>query len=144
MYDFVSEDDRELLNETGLDEDADVWGPWSLDPQPPRRFLLSVDGDPDVLFSGTLIGVGQSVSHKVKKNREGVELHRWSEAYLFRTNGGKYFCHIRGMSDYFGETTRYRGKVCNDIEEVKEYMGQSALAKSLYISAGISNVFKID
>lgn len=67
----------------------------------------------------------------------------WTELALYRTKSGKFVCHQIGRTMWEGQRDRFSGKVCETLDEVKDFFGHRWLAKSLYKEAGIDDVIEV-
>lgn len=87
-----------------------------------------VDNQPDIRFSGQLIGRASSKNH---------DSSRWTVLEIYQTKSGKYICSQQGCTKWVGEKTRYNGLVCTSKEALIEFFGYGWLAKELYSAANI-------
>ncbi|MBO8416193.1 MAG: hypothetical protein IAB19_07440 [Proteobacteria bacterium] len=101
-----------------------------------HTFLLTVDNQPDLQFTGSRITAVSSCKGELDR--------RWTDLHLYRTRGGTFVCHRVGKSTFTGERTRYEGKVCKNIEEIIEFFGHSRLAKALFSTTNIRDVQTVD
>ena len=102
-------------------------------------FRLSVDGAPDLVFSGELIARVTS-SPERKASNFSRHLGRWIELTLYRTEGGTYVCHEARRSSRTGERDRRQRVEAVETEgAVVAFFKQTVLAKRLYAEAGITN-----
>ena len=128
-YDFSRIDYDELnieqIIEIDYQEDSDM-----------ETFTIEVDNEPSIRFTGELLATASS--------KDNDSVGRWTELRLYRTQGGKHICYQVGRTQWEGERDRFDAKVCDSIEEVKEYFGHKWLAKELYADAGIEDVVEVD
>ena len=95
-----------------------------------QTYIVNSDNTEDLKFNGKLIGYCSSyeVSDKVS----------WKEMTIFKTVGNKYICDNQKV---LKEKRQYSDvKVCDTLEEVKNFFGFCATAKKLYEDAGISYI----
>jgi len=71
------------------------------------------------------------------------QVGRWTELTLYKTQGGKFVCHQIGRTQWQGERDRFSGKVCETLDEVREFFGHRWLAKDLYAKADIEDVVEV-
>lgn len=98
---------------------------------------LHLDYAPDIRFTGTKVGSAVSTNDSASASgHEGT----WMELTLYWSLKGKYICHQverkRGGSDL----RHASGKVCDKLDEVQAFFGQTWLAKELYRDAGIDRI----
>ena len=108
-----------------------------------ETFILNIDNEPSLRFTGELLGSAASSNNNASSRYSG-QTGRWTELALYKTQGGKYICHQIGLTQWEGERDRFTGKVCETLEEVKEFFGHRWLAKELYQDAGIDDVTDIE
>jgi hypothetical protein len=99
-----------------------------------ETYTLDIDNEPNLRFNGELLASIASDN----------EAGRWTELELYRTQAGKFVCHQVGRTQWDGEVDRYTGKVCDTLQEVKDFFGHRWLAKQLYESASIEDVIDVD
>lgn len=85
----------------------------------------------DLRFEGALV---------CKVSSEEEFASRWTELFLYRTEGGKFVGQIVGVSTMEGENNRYKAEVCEDETAVIQFFGAGWLAKELYREANIDAV----
>ncbi|PCS21917.1 hypothetical protein [Candidatus Enterovibrio escicola] len=94
------------------DEDSDM-----------ETFTLDIDNAPNVRFTGELVAnVACSDNQAIGSSYNGPT-GRWIELSLYKTKGGKFICHQVGRTRRKDERDRFSGKVCETLEEVKEFFG---------------------
>lgn len=120
------------INNIDVDEDSDM-----------ETFTLEVDNAPDIRFTGERIASTASSDNREMGSYSG-QTGRWTELALYRTKGGKFICHQIGRTRWSGERDRFSGKVCETLDEVKEFFGHRWLAKELYTEAGIDDTVEIE
>lgn len=108
-----------------------------------EQFTLEIDKAPAFRFTGELLAA-ESSSQNNASNYYSGETGRWAELALYKTRAGKYVCHQIGRTCWAGEHDRYSGKVCDTLDEVREFFGHGWLAKALYASAQIDDYTSID
>lgn len=102
-----------------------------------ETFTLEIDNEPNIRFTGELIGYASSSPDKAMGSSYSGQAGRWTELALYKTKDGQFICHQVGRTSWQGERDRFSGKVCGTLEEVKEFFGYRWLAKELYKNAGI-------
>jgi len=107
-----------------------------------ETILVDIDNAPSIRFAGKLIASAKSSCESASGDYSGQN-GRWTELYLYKTASGKYVCEQIGRTKWEGEKERRSGKVCESLDEVKEYFGHRWLAKELYEKAGIEDVIDI-
>lgn len=117
---FFEIDPQPLINELNTPEDIDTV-------EGSEKTTLFIDNEPNIRFTGERIGFVSSETNSSL---------RWKEFSLYKTVSGKFVCWECGCSNYGNETTRYKGKVCTNEEEVIAFFGHSRLAKELYEDVG--------
>ena len=90
-------------------------------------YVLENDNQPDMKFFGALL---------VDVSEEPLG-DRWTELALYLTKGGSFICHEIGHSKTNRERTKYKLKVCETFDEVKDFFGYGRLAKELYSKGNI-------
>jgi hypothetical protein len=100
-----------------------------------KTFTLEIDNKPDLRFAGELVARATSINRDAVRSYS--ETGRWTDLELYKTKGGKFICYQVGRTNWSGERDRHSGKVCETVEEVKEFFGYGWLAKELYDEAGI-------
>lgn len=101
-----------------------------------ETFTIEVNNAPDIRFTGERLAHVAS-SDDVQGVGGSVQAGRWMEHSLYRTVGGKYVCHSVERTRWRGEEDCFRGKVCETLDEVKEFFGKDWLAEELYAEAAI-------
>jgi hypothetical protein len=110
-----------------------------------EEYTLIVDNEPDIRFTGQLLAaVSSSAERAMGSSSYSGETGRWTSLSLYKTHGGKYVCHSIGRTQWQGERDRFSGKVCETLEEVKEFFGHRWLAKELYDEAGIDAFVEVE
>lgn len=128
-----SELDLTETTDVDVDKDSDM-----------DTFTLEIDHAPDIRFTGELIASESSSDNNAAGSSYSGKTGRWTELFLYKTQGGKYICHQIGRTCWDGERDRYSGKVCDSTNEVIEFFGQGWLAKALYFEAKIENVLEVE
>ena len=105
-----------------------------------KMLTLGIDGAPDLRFNGELVASVTSCDNQA----EGKSCIRWKELALYKTKGGQYICHRVDHSRFQEERTQFSGSVCQNLDDVKSYLGQSWLAKQLYAEAKIDNFTEVE
>jgi hypothetical protein len=123
----------EQVTDIDVDEDSDM-----------ETFTLEIDNAPSVRFTGELVASAASSDNQAMGSRYSGQTGRWTELALYKTIGGKFICHQIGHTRWVGERTRYSGKVCESLDEVKQFFGHRWLAKELYYDAKIDDVVNVD
>ena len=93
-------------------------------------FTLEIDNAPNWRLTGELVASTTTTStdgRAVGSNYSGQK-GRWTELALYKTKGGKLICHQVDRTRWQGERDRFRGKVCETLEDVKEFFGHRWLA----------------
>lgn len=103
-------------------------------------FLVEVDNGPGLRFRGKIRANVRSYSDKARVGEYSGQVGRHSELSLYETAGGNFVCQLVERTRWQGESDSYDGKVCDTVEQVKEYFGYGWLAKELYRDAGIDVV----
>ena len=109
-----------------------------------ETYTLEIDNAPSIRFTGELIGSTSSSPDQAMGSSYSGQTGRWTELELYKTVGGKYICHQVGRTQWQGERDRFSGKVCETLEQVKEFFGHRWLAKELYAEAGIDDVVEVE
>lgn len=123
----------EQVTDIDVDEDSDM-----------ETYTLEIDNEPNIRFTGELVATAASSDNKAVGSSYSGQTGRWTELALYKTKGGKYICHQIGRTCWQGERDRFSGKVCETLEEVKEFFGHRWLAKDLYAEASIDDVVEVD
>lgn len=110
----------EQITDIDVDEESDM-----------ETFTLEIDNAPNVRFTGELVARVESSDNRAMSNYSG-QTGCWTELFLYKTKGGKFICHKIGHTRWVGGRTRFRGKVCETMSEVKEFFGHCWLAEELY------------
>ena len=97
-------------------------------------FTLEISNAPNVRFTGELVASTASSDNQAMGFYSG-QPGCWTELALYKTKGGKFVCHQAERTSWQGERDRFSGKVCEALEEVKEFFGQGWLARDLYSEA---------
>ncbi len=105
-------------------------------------FTLDIDNQPSLRFCGELLASAASSASRAVGSYSG-QTGRWTELELYITESGKYICHKIGRTIWAGERDRHSGKVCETLEEVKDFFGHRWLAKDLYADAGIDDAIEV-
>lgn len=103
-------------------------------------FVVEVDNGPDLRFFGEIRAKVRSYSDRARVGEYSGQVGRHSELTLYETAGGYLVCQLVERTCWPGESDSYDGKVCDTVEQVKEYFGYGWLAKELYRDAGIDVV----
>lgn len=123
----VNQIDHELLipdmTVTEIDMESDM-----------EEFELDNDNAPSLSFKGEEIGSGSSREHNDT---------RWTVYRIFRTAGGTLIGQTVGCSQWQGEDTRYKAKVCESEADLIKFLGYSDAAKEAYEEAGIDATVKV-
>jgi hypothetical protein len=106
-----------------------------------EKFTLEIDDAPSLRFCGELIASAASSASHV--GRYSGQTGRWTELELYITESEKYICYRIGRTIWAGERDRHSGKVCETLEEVKDFFGHRWLAKDLYADAGIDDAIEV-
>jgi len=123
----------EQVTDIDVDEDSDM-----------ETFTLEIDNAPSVRFTGELVASAASSDNQAMGSSYSGQTGRWTELALYKTKGGKFICHQVGRTRWQGERDRFSGKVCETLEEVKEFFGHRWLAKELYSEAGIDDTVEVE
>lgn len=123
----------EQVTDIDIDEDSDM-----------ETITLEIDNAPNIRFTGEEIARTSSSPDLAMGSNYSGQTGRWTELALYRTKGGKYVCEQIGRTRWQRERDRFSGKVCETLEEVKEFFGHRWLAKELYAEAGIDDTVEID
>jgi hypothetical protein len=105
--------------------DIDVYDDPNMD-----TFTLDIDNAPNLRLTGELVASTTTTStdyQAVGSNYSGQK-GRWTELALYKTKGGKLICHQVDRTRWQGERDRFRGKICETLEDVKEFFGRRWLA----------------
>lgn len=129
----------ELCEVIDIDIDIDTDGDRDME-----TFIIEIDNAPNIRFSGEEIASVESSGNSAISTYFSGQEGRWTELVLYKTKGGKFICHQIGHTNWAGERTRYSGKVCETIEEVKEFFGHRWLAKDLYYEAKIEHITDVE
>lgn len=108
-----------------------------------EKFNLAVSNGPSLKFTGWLIGEASSSDNNASSDFSGTP-GRWTELELYETTGGKYICRELGKSRWEGEHTKISAKICDNLDQVKEFFGYRWLAKDLYKDANIDYSVEIE
>lgn len=109
-----------------------------------ETFTLEINNEPNIRFTGERIASAYSTDDQAMGSSYSGQTGRWTELYLYRTRGGKYICHQIDRTRWQGEKDHFSGKVCETLEEVKEFFGYNWLAKELYAEAGIDEAVDVE
>lgn len=123
----------EQVTDIDVDEDSDM-----------ETFKIEIDNAPDFRFTGEVVASVASSDNQAMTSRYSGQTGRWTELTLYKTVGGKFVCHQIGRTRWQGERDRFSGKVCQSLEEVKEFFGHRWLAKELYVKADIDDSIEIE
>ena len=107
-------------------------------------FVVEVDNAPDLRFFGKIRAKVRSYSDRARVGEYSGQVGRHSELSLYETAGGNFVCQLVERTRWQGESDSYDGKVCDTVEQVKEYFGYGWLAKELYRDAGIDVALTVD
>ena len=123
------------IEEMDINEDSDM-----------ETFTVMIDNAPNLRFTGELVACIPRPDEFLPRysNRYNNHNSSWTELDLFKTTGGKFVCRERVYKCYMGVRDRYRGKVCETLEEVIEFFGHGWLAKELYTRASIDDVVEVE
>jgi len=109
-----------------------------------ESFVVEVDNGPGLRFRGKIRANVRSYSDKARVGQYSGQVGRHSELSLYETAGGNFVCQLVERTRWQGESDSYDGKVCDTVEQVKEYFGYGWLAKELYREAGIDVALTVD
>lgn len=98
---------------------------------------LDNDNAPNIEFRGELIG--SASSRDVYRSDT-----RWTVYKIYRTAGGTLIGQIIGHSQWQGEDTRYKARVCDSEADLIKFMGYSDASKEAYEEAGIDSSVKVE
>lgn len=115
------------VTDIDVDEDADM-----------KTFTVKIDKAPSIRFAGKLTASAASSDNKAMGSSYSGHAGRWTELELYESKGGKFVCHQVARTLWQGERDRFSGKVCETLEEVKDFFGHCWLASELYAKAGIA------
>lgn len=121
------------IDDIDIDEDSEM-----------ETFTIEIDNAPSVRFTGELVASAASSDNQAMGSKYSGQTGRWTELALYKTKGGKFICHQIGRTCWQGERDRFSGKVCETLEEVKEFFGHRWLAKDLYAIAGIDAAIDVE
>lgn len=116
-----------------IDEDSDM-----------DTFTIEIDNGPGLRFAGELVASAASADNRAMGSSYSGQTGRWTELALYKTKAGKYICHQVGRTCWQGERDRSSGKVCETLDEVKEFFGHRWLAKELYAEASIDDSVDVE
>lgn len=128
----------EIEQVTDIDVDEDE------DDDTMETITLEIDNAPNIRFTGELVARVASSDNQAMGSRYSGQTGRWTELALYKTKGGKFICHQVGRTRWQGERDRFSGKVCETLDEVKEFFGHRWLAKELYAEAGIVDAIDVE
>ena len=63
---------------------------------------------------------------------------------MYQTAGGRFVCHRIERTRWEGEHDHFSGKVCQTLEEVRQFFGHCWLAKKLYDAAGVEDIVAVE
>ncbi len=109
-----------------------------------ESFVVEIDNGPGLRFRGKIRANVRSYSDKARVGEYSGQVGRHSELSLYETAGGNFVCQLVERTCWQGESDSYDGKVCDTVEQVKEYFGYGWLAKELYRDAGIDVALTVD
>lgn len=109
-----------------------------------KTFTLEIDNAPSVRFTGEMVASAASSDNQAMGSSYSGQAGRWTEIALYKTKAGKFVCHQVGRTCWQGERDRFSGKICETLEEVKEFFGHRWLAKELYSKAGIDDTVEVE
>ena len=101
-----------------------------------ETFTIKIDNAPSIRFTGELVASASS--------DHGGHPGGWEELSLYKTVKGKFICQHAYRTRYEDSTDDFSGAVCETLDEVKKFFGQSNLAKEIYEEAGIDNAVDVD
>lgn len=107
-------------------------------------FQLKIDNAPNIRFSGELMATAANSDNKAMGIEYSGQTGRWTELALYKTKGNKFICYRVERTRWMGQRDGYFGKVCETVEDVKEFFGHGWLAKELYYEAEIEYVDEVD
>ena len=107
-------------------------------------FVVEVDNAPDLRFFGKIRAKVRSYSDRARVGEYSGQVGRHSELSLYETAAVNFVCQRVDRTCWQGESDSYDGKVCDTVEQVKEYFGYGWLAKELYRNAGIDVALTVD
>ena len=102
-----------------------------------QEISLRASYAPDVCFNGILLGSAVSTDEQGVSGIHSDSLARWTEIHLYKTAGGKFVCQRSELARQSPYSDFYTVRVCDTVDDVKNFIGQSDLAESLLKSAGI-------
>ena len=108
-----------------------------------ETFTIEIDGEPNIRFTGELVAKACTSNDQAAGIYYSGHPDRWTKLYLYKTKGGKFVCHQIDRTIYH-DRGRLSGKVCETMEEVKEFFGHRWLAKELYDDAGIDDSIELE
>lgn len=123
----------EKTTDIDVDEDSDM-----------ETYTLEINNAPNIRFTGELVASVASTDDRAMGSRFSGQTGRWTVLALYKTKGGKYVCHRIDRTRWQGERDRFSGKVCETLDEVKEFFGYNWLAKELYSEAGIDEAVDVE
>jgi len=106
--------------------------------QTAQDFCFPLDDGPDLVFSGELIA---RVTNSPVPRATNFSRHagRWIELALYRTVEGSYVClEIRRSVRPGEQARRNRAETVATDSAVRAFFKQTALAKRLYVEAGLA------
>ncbi|KKN14314.1 hypothetical protein LCGC14_0997360 [marine sediment metagenome] len=105
-----------------------------------QTYTLEINNAPSIRFTGELIGSAASSPNHAMGDFYSGQTGRWTELDLYKTLAGKFICHKVSRTQWANDHDYFYSKICETIEEVKQFFGHKWLAKDLYYDADIEHV----
>lgn len=107
-------------------------------------FTLEIYNAPNLRFTGELVAHAASSDNQAAGSYYSGQTGCWAELTLYKTVGGRFVCYRADRTRWQGDRDRCSGKVCETLEDVKEFFGHGWLAKELYYGANIEDVADVE
>lgn len=107
-----------------------------------EEYTVTADKKPDLKFRGELIAKCETSPNCTFSNYSN-DTGRWQILALYKTETNKFVCNRINCSSWVGEKDFSAAEVCETLEDVKKFFGQSFLAKELYEKSSIDNFIEI-
>ena len=118
----------EQVTDIDVDENSEV-----------ATYKLKVDNAPSLLFTGQCLASVASSDNQAAGLDYSGQRGRCRSYGLYKTQGGKYICRRIDCTARDDERDCYSAKVCDTLDQVKDFFGYDWLAKDLYEEAGIDD-----
>ncbi|MEJ1489691.1 MAG: hypothetical protein RPU72_15250 [Candidatus Sedimenticola sp. (ex Thyasira tokunagai)] len=108
-----------------------------------NNYIVEVNDRSDIKFTGYLLAKASTSDNTASGGIYSGETGRWTELELYKTKEGYYVCNNIYKTLWDGERDINNAVVCTTQEQVIDFFGFDALAKSLYSDADIDCSTKV-